>query len=78
MQFSDLQKKYDNVNGFHMTWRRDRYSKKGNRVMFGELIEGYDTPGWYGGKAYATYITAVVTPKGEVMEHSVTYAEWDY
>lgn len=78
MQFSDLQKKYDTSNG-SMTWKRLRYSKKGNWIMYGELIVGYDSGLGYGGNAYCTYVDAVVNPKtGEVVQHTIGFAEWDY
>lgn len=75
MTFDELQKKHAST-----TWKLVRTSKRGNRIMFGERIVGNDTYGdpYYGGKAFATYIDAVVRPNDEVAEYTVRSDEWDY
>jgi hypothetical protein len=79
MQFTELQKKYEHYTGFDaMRWTLVRYSKKGNRVMHGEQILGYDN-GYCGGHAYATWISVVVDRKtGEVHALSIHQDDWDY
>jgi len=73
MTLEELQKKYASF-----MWKLFRTSKRGNRIMSGEHVVGYDTPEMCGGKAYATYVTAVVRPNNEVAEYTVRSDEWDY
>jgi len=78
LTFEELQAKCSrdyHLNG-SLVWSLVRTSKRGNRVMYGEYIDGYDSG--FGGKAYGYYVAAIVRPDGVVPQYTVVYDEWDY
>jgi hypothetical protein len=77
LTFAELQTKYPLDTSFGREWKLMRISKRGNRVMYGQSIEGHDSP-YGGGKAFAYYVTAIVRPDDVVAQYTVEYDEWDY
>ncbi len=53
MTLAELQEKYRSTR----EWKLLRVSKRGNRIIFSEHVDGYDSMEGLGGKAFATYVT---------------------